>query len=96
MGDVKIALPADPGMLEGFLHNDLERVVVAKKPVIGKVIRCLVSSLARRAIVSGSGPSVFCLYKTRKEAIKARLKFLRSVPAASRKGWQVFIVETKV
>ena len=94
-GGVRIALPEDWNSLERLLHNDLEAVVAAKKPIIGIIIKCLASSLGRRAIVSGSGPSVFCLCPTRKEAVKARAKLLRSAPGALRKRWQVFIVETK-
>ncbi len=94
-GGVRIALPEDWNSLERLLHNDLEAVVAAKKPIIGIIIKCLASSLGRRAIVSGSGPSVFCLCPTRKEAVKARVKLLRSAPGALRKRWQVFIVETK-
>jgi 4-diphosphocytidyl-2-C-methyl-D-erythritol kinase len=91
----KIALPKDFNDLERLLHNDLETVVAAKKPVIGIIIRRLAFALGRRAIVSGSGPSVFCLCTTREEAVKARLKLSGSVPAGTRKHWQVFIVETK-
>ncbi|MFH1189295.1 MAG: 4-(cytidine 5'-diphospho)-2-C-methyl-D-erythritol kinase [Candidatus Omnitrophota bacterium] len=94
-GDVKIRLPKGCNGLEEMLHNDLEAVVAAKKPVIGTIIRCLASSLGRRAIVSGSGPSVFCLCGTRKEALKARGKLCGSVPAGSRKRWRVFIAWTK-
>ncbi len=94
-GGVKMTIPKDWNSLERLLHNDLEAVVAAKKPVVGIIIKCLASSLGRRAMVSGSGPSVFCLCSTRKEAIKIRLKLFRSVPGVSRKRWQVFIVETK-
>ena len=94
-GDDKMAFPKDWDRLGDLIHNDLGAVVVRKRPVIGKVIKCLVSSLDKKTIVSGSGPSVFCLYRTRKEAIRARRRLSRSVPAASRKGWQVFIVGTQ-
>ena len=46
------------------------------------------------AIVSGSGPSVFCLCRTGKEAMAARKKLFRSVPALERNRWQVFIART--
>jgi len=94
-GGDKIGFPKNWDGLEELLHNDLEAVVVAKNPVVGKTIRCLVSSLGRRVVVSGSGPSVFCLCGTRKEAVRARERLFRSVPARLRKRWQVFIVETK-
>lgn len=95
-GDAKITLPKDRDSLEGLLHNDLEDVVVKRRPVIGKIIRCLASSLGRRVMVSGSGPSVFCLYGTRKEAVEARKRLYRSVPARLRRRWQIFIVETEI
>ena len=95
LGDDKMAIPVGWNGLEGLLHNDLEGVVAAKKPVIGKVIKCLASSLGRRFMVSGSGPSIFCLYRTRREAAKAKAKLLSGLPAKAKKRWQVFIVETK-
>ena len=94
-GGVRITLPKDWNSLERLLHNDLEAVVAAKKPVIGIIIKCLASSLGRRAMVSGSGPSVFCLCPTRKEAMKARVKLLRDAPGILRKRGQIFIVETE-
>ncbi|MBU1808223.1 MAG: 4-(cytidine 5'-diphospho)-2-C-methyl-D-erythritol kinase [Candidatus Omnitrophica bacterium] len=94
-GGVRITLPKDWNSLERLLHNDLEAVVAAKKPVIGIIIKCLASSLGRRAIVSGSGPSVFCLCPTRKEAMKARVKLLHGAAGILGKRGQIFIVETK-
>ncbi len=94
-GDDKITLPESFSDFEGMIHNDLEAAAVNKRPIIGKVIECLASSLCRRAMVSGSGPSVFCLCRTRREAMKAKGKLFKSVPKRSRKLWQVFIVETE-
>lgn len=95
-GGDKITLPKSRDSLEGLLRNDLEAIVAAKRPVIGKVIKCLASSLGRKVMVSGSGPSVFCLCRTGREAIEAKNKLLNSVPEHSRKHWQVFIVWTKI
>lgn len=81
--------------VEPMLYNDLEETVVSKKKVIGNIIGRLAAYLGKKAILSGSGPSVFCLYKTRKEAIEARGKLLRSIPAERRKSWQVFVAGTK-
>ena len=92
----KITLPKGRNGFEGLLHNDLETIVTAKRPVVGKVMRCLASSLGRKALVSGSGPSVFCLCRTGKEAIKARNKLLNNVSKRSRKRWQVFVAWTKI
>jgi 4-diphosphocytidyl-2-C-methyl-D-erythritol kinase len=96
--DVKMGSPLanafDLGVLESMLYNELEDIVVSKKPGISIVIERLASSLGKKAIVSGSGPSVFCLYETRREAIAAKEKLLNSSPAAERKDWQIFIAKT--
>jgi 4-diphosphocytidyl-2-C-methyl-D-erythritol kinase len=94
-GNVRMTLPKDWIGLESLLHNDLGDVVAKTRPVIGRIKQCLVASLSSKVIVSGSGPSLFCLYRTRKEALEAKRKLFRSVPAGKRKGWQVFIVGTK-
>lgn len=82
--------------LEEMLHNDLQDIAVAKKKILGRVIERLASSLDKRIIVSGSGPSVFCLCGTRKEASEARDKLLAYVPLPVRKKWQIFIAGTKI
>jgi 4-diphosphocytidyl-2-C-methyl-D-erythritol kinase len=84
----------DFGTIEPMLHNDLESVVVSRKAVLGSIIRRLAALLGKKAIVSGSGPSLFCLYGTRKEAVKARALLLGSLPAEHRKKWQAFVVRT--
>ena len=85
----------DHKSLEDMLYNDLEEIAIAKKKVLGSIIERLASYLGRKAIVSGSGPSVFCLCRTRKEAIAAKDKLFRSIPAGERKSWQVFIARTE-
>ncbi|OGW93821.1 MAG: 4-(cytidine 5'-diphospho)-2-C-methyl-D-erythritol kinase [Omnitrophica bacterium RIFCSPLOWO2_01_FULL_45_24] len=80
--------------IESMLYNDLEAAAVSKKKSLGKILKGLAHLLGREAIVSGSGPSLFCLYKKRKEAIKARIKVLKSVPARHRHGWLIFVVGT--
>ncbi len=84
----------DAESVEHMLTNDLENTAIAKKNVLGSIIERLADSLGRKAIVSGSGPGVFCLYATRKEAMAARKKLLKETPAGDRKGWQVFLAET--
>ena len=95
-GNVRMAMPKNWIGLESLLHNDLGDVVAKTRPIIGRIRQCLVASLGKKVMVSGSGPSLFCLYRTRKEALGAKRKLFRSVPAGRRKGWQVFIVGTKV
>lgn len=95
VGDATILLPMNWKGLEALLYNDLGNVVAAQEPAIGNIIQCLASSLDKRAIVSGSGPSVFCLWRTRKEAVRARTELLQSVPAPKRKLWRVYVVKTQ-
>lgn len=79
---------------ESMLCNDLEKAAVFKKRLIGNILKGLAQLLDKKAIVSGSGPSLFCLYKTGKEARKAKEAVLRGMPARSRPGWQIFVVST--
>lgn len=86
--------PIDFNALEEMLYNDLQEIAVSKSRVIGNIIERLASSLGKKAIVSGSGPSVFCLYKTRRGAITAKRKLYNSLTTAERKGWQIFVAGT--
>lgn len=98
-GDAKIRQTlehaVDSGETESMLYNDLEDIAVNIKPAIGKILERLASSLNKKAILSGSGPSVFCLYSTRKEAVEGRKKLLKIITPSERKVWQVFIAETE-
>lgn len=89
-----LKLPLDFGTMESMLCNDLENAAVSQKSVIGIVLKRLATLLGKKAVVSGSGPSVFCLYRTRKEAENSRRAILARVPARERKDWQVFIIKT--
>jgi len=80
---------------ESMLYNNLEEIVISKKPVIGTILERLASSASRRSIVAGSGPSVFCLCTSRKEAMAAKRRFLGSIPARNRRPWHVFIAKTE-
>lgn len=80
--------------LEEMLYNSLEDAIIAKFEVIGKLVKRLAYSLGKKAIVSGSGPSVFCLYRTRKEAEGARKKLLAGMKAQEIKSWQVFVASS--
>ena len=86
----------DFNVLEDMLYNSLEETALVKLPVAGNISERLAYSTGRRTILAGSGPSVFCLCRTRKEAIEAKDKFLGSVPARMKKGWQVFIAKTQI
>ena len=94
-GSVKIhplsKLRMDYTQIESMLHNDLERVVSLKKGITGGISKSLAQLLGKRAIVSGSGPSLFCLYRTRREAMEAKETILRDLSVSRREGWQVFV-----
>ena len=80
--------------IEAVLCNDLEDAAISKKGVIGGILKSLGQLLGKKFIVSGSGPSLFCLYGTGKEAIAAKRAILRHVPAGERAGWRIFAVRT--
>jgi len=96
---VKIQIPSkfrmDYAHVESMLYNDLERAVSLKKSVIDRILKSLAQLLGKRAIVSGSGPGLFCLYRTRREAIKAKDMVLRNMNARARAGWQIFVTDTQ-
>lgn len=96
--NVKIRFPSTCSMdfdaVESMLYNDLEDIAKKKKDIIGKIIKRLAFCLGKKTILSGSGPSLFCLYRTRKEATRDRDILLKSVPARERKPWRVFVVKT--
>lgn len=76
------------------LINDLERAVVVGEAGIGRMIKRLARLLDTKVTVSGSGPSLFCLYETRREAMTAKARLLKTIPAAERRGWRIFIERT--
>jgi len=86
--------PVDFGALEAMLYNDLQAAAVTKNRALDGIIKRLASLLGKRIILSGSGPSLFCLYKDRKEAISAGKELHRRIPAADRKLWKIFIAKT--
>ena len=91
-----LLLTIDFNVLEDMLYNSLEETALVKLPDTGNILDRLAYSTGRKTILAGSGPSVFCLCRTRKEAIEARDKFLGSAPARMRKGLQVFIAKTQI
>jgi 4-diphosphocytidyl-2-C-methyl-D-erythritol kinase len=67
MGRLSVASPASVRSMA----NDLERVSVARYPVIEEIKAQLLKAGAVAARMSGSGPTVFGLFATRAEAAKA-------------------------
>jgi len=93
--DVKMFSPSklrmDYAQAESMLYNDLERAVSLKKSAAGRILKSLARLLNKKIIVSGSGPSLFCLYRTRREAIRARDTVLRKMSPRQEPGWQIFV-----
>jgi 4-diphosphocytidyl-2-C-methyl-D-erythritol kinase len=80
--------------MEQLLYNDLERASISKKGIIGEIKNSLGRLLDKKFIVSGSGPSLFCLYSTGKEALAARRKVLSNMPSGVIGSREVFAVRT--
>src|SRR5205807_1259849 len=74
--------------LRGVTSNDFEAVVVRLQPEVGRARGALVGAGARRAMLSGSGSSVFGIFESKGEAERAR----EALKAEG--GWQVFACAT--
>ena len=81
---------ADASVVASCLKNDLERVTVVRYPEIDVLKRRLAEAGALGALMSGSGPTVFGVFRTEAEAMKAaaslkdtgcRLIVTRTIPS---------------
>ena len=79
--------------LNGLLYNSLEEAVLARSSEIRRIKEGLAGVTKQKTLVSGSGPAVFGLASSRKEAIDTG-KVLREGVLAGKDGWQVYIVRT--
>ncbi len=82
-------------VIEAMLYNDLQCAAISEKKVLGIIIERLTASLGKKVLLSGSGPSVFCLYPSGKEALKAKAGILKKIPPQTRKRWEIFAVKTE-
>ena len=83
-------LPRFSGTLEdmiGGLHNDLEQVTLRDYPVVAKIRRRMLDLGAEGALMSGSGPTVFGVFREREVARQVARAF------ESESGWKVFVVQ---
>lgn len=71
-----------------ILHNDLEDVALRMRPEIGAAKNAILSAGALKALMSGSGATVFGLFKGKKEADDA-FRYI----SLKHKNWLVFIAE---
>ncbi|SHK70080.1 4-diphosphocytidyl-2-C-methyl-D-erythritol kinase [Desulfatibacillum alkenivorans DSM 16219] len=78
-------LTGDPAYVEGLLCNDLERPALEEYPGIGKAKDALSQTQALGVLMSGSGSSVFGLFRQEAEAVETRRTLESKHP-----GWRVF------
>ena len=69
--------------LKGLLYNDLEAVTLKRHPELGKLKRTLVDNGAIGALMSGSGPTVFGMFKDGDTARKASVAINASLDERS-------------
>lgn len=73
-GRSKAKIPRFPVRVEDLvrlLHNDLESVTCHRYPIIGEIKEQLLAEGAAGALMSGSGPTVFGLFRSRQDADRA-------------------------
>lgn len=81
--------------VERSLHNALERIVCRQVSQIGKIKRYFESEWGRPALITGSGPSVFSVAKSREEAVKQERGFADYIRKECKsEEWRTFVVKT--
>lgn len=63
-----------------WLYNDFEIVAEEKFPIIKEIKNGLISFGALGASITGKGPTVFGIFKTKKESLKAKEIFKKKYP----------------
>lgn len=71
------------------LHNDLESVMESKYPVVRAMKECLLSEGAEGILMSGSGPTVFGVFKEKIDAFPAARKLKPQHP-----NWKIWAVKS--
>lgn len=72
MAQIKLAdFEENPYQFRVLVENDLESVTVPRYPVIAEIKRWLTGQGALAASMSGSGPTVFAIFATGREAADA-------------------------
>ncbi len=74
--------------IAALLHNDLERVTIARYPLLAEIKDRLLAAGAAGALMSGSGPTVFGLFACEKKAQEACDEMRQQNP-----DWRLFVVE---
>jgi 4-diphosphocytidyl-2-C-methyl-D-erythritol kinase len=75
-GRIKDQLGKESLVISQFLENDLESVTSAKFPILDKIKKTLLDAGAEGALMTGSGPSVFGVFGSRKQAEQAKEKIV--------------------
>jgi len=76
--------------LGACLYNKLEEVVLSKFKIVGAVKNLLLKNGAYGALLSGSGPTIFGITKTREEAIAVKQRIAKDI----RRGCKILIANT--
>ena len=81
---LKYSIPSFSGIRElaAALSNDLEKVTVARYPVLEELKGVLLRHGALGSLMSGSGPTVFGLFENEPDAIQAEGALRTSYPYA--------------
>jgi len=97
-GDVKILLHAlktgDLGLIKEATYNRLEGPAFDRDPGLVAIKSALIRSGMEGALLTGSGPTIFTVTGTRKEAVALKERVLDRAIGAGTEGWQVFIART--
>jgi 4-diphosphocytidyl-2-C-methyl-D-erythritol kinase len=70
--DIIKHLDKKPLVIGRMLENDLERITVARFPVIERIKNLLTEAGADGALMSGSGPSVFGVFRSKDKALQVK------------------------
>ena len=85
---IKILLGSHADHVSQILENDLETVTSASFPIIDTIKKALIEDGAEGALMTGSGPSVFGVFRSPKKAESARKNLI------SRRLGDVFVART--
>ncbi|HEX9860454.1 MAG TPA: 4-(cytidine 5'-diphospho)-2-C-methyl-D-erythritol kinase [Nitrospirota bacterium] len=82
-----VGCPLTDGPMLSFLHNDLESVTLGRHPVIKEIKDRLSELGAAGSMMSGSGPTVFGIFRSREDAERA-------AGGVKGEGWRVIPTRT--
>jgi 4-diphosphocytidyl-2-C-methyl-D-erythritol kinase len=71
---VRAIFNKDGAKIGQLLHNDLEKVVLPEFPQVAELIATFKSTGGLGTMMSGSGPTVFCLCETKSQAEEIKIK----------------------